>query len=259
MPSNMLTPYSEINDLIDSLTAGTTSLFGERLVGIYLFGSLTYGDFNIESSDIDLVAILKEPVQPTEYDSLNNLHQKIAEKYPQWAKRLEVSYTPIQMLTEKQPPKEPRPYYGEGIFYPAAPYGNEWIINLYLLHMHGRAVVGPEFTTLVEPIEIADVQAACVKDLFTEWEPKLREPAWLDNSHYQAYLVLNLCRILNTVLNASALSKKKSATAIKQEFPEWTDLIQTAESWQYGTEMKQKEATLAFLTFVIAQVKNYQR
>jgi predicted nucleotidyltransferase len=256
MISSNLTSHEDINQVITYLAQGISEILNENLIGIYLFGSLTYGDFNDESSDIDLVAILKNSASKVEINKLKELHKQVEDNYPKWAKRIESSYTPQQMLPSIMPPGA-RPYYGEGVFYAEAPYGNEWIINLYLLYNHGIAVVGPEFNQLVLPIKITDVQQSCIRDLFKEWEPKLRESEWLDNSHYQSYLVMNLCRILNTVVNATALSKKKSADWVKHEFPEWKELIQTAEEWHYGIEMKRNEQALDFLKFVIDRVNNF--
>ncbi len=254
MISSNPTSHEDVNQVVAYLAQGISDILDQNLVGIYLFGSLTYGDFNDEGSDIDLVAILKNPASEAEIEKLKELHNQVENKYPKWAKRMESSYTPQQMLPSVMPPGA-RPYYGEGVFYAEAPYGNEWIINLFLLYNHGIAVVGPGFSQLVKPVKIEDVQQACVRDLFKEWEPKLREPEWLDNPHYQSYLVMNLCRILNTVLTATARSKKKSAAWVKQEYPGWKELIQTAEEWHYGLEMKQKEKTLEFLKFVIEKVK----
>ncbi len=248
----MFTPHNDIDQVIESLSKGISDISGENLVGIYLFGSLTYGDFNYERSDIDVVTILKSPASKSELEELEKLHQKIGEQFPLWKDRIENSFTPQTLLENIEPPGD-RPYFGAGTFYPLATYGNEWIINNYLLYHHGIAIKGPEFKELVKPIDIHDVQKACVKDLFKEWEPKLREPEWLDNPHYQSYLVLNLCRILNTVSNATVLSKKKSAEWVKDKFPEWKNLIDEAERWQYGKEMKRKEETLNFLRFVITQ------
>lgn len=256
MLNNSYTPYNDINHAITSLSQGISKIFNENLVGIYLFGSLTYEDFNDVSSDIDLVTIIKNPVSKSELEKLKELHKQIEEQCPKWVKRIENSYTPQEMLPSIMPPGA-RPYYGEGILNPKADYGNEWIINLYLLYNHGIAIVGPKFSELVQPVKIEDVQQACIRDLFKEWEPKLREPEWLDNSHYQSYLIMNLCRILNTVMNATALSKKKSADWVKQEYPEWKELIQIAEEWHYGSELKQKEKTLEFLKFVIDKVNSY--
>src|SRR5262249_1600091 len=154
------------------------------------------------------------------------------------------------------PPEQPRPYYGEGTFYPEAQYGNEWIINLYLLYEHGIALIGPDFKELVNPISIVEVQKACIRDLFREWEPKITDPSWLENSHYQSYIVLNLCRILYTVIVGSTASKKVSARWVRSEYTEWNDLIQTAENWGYGVEMNRRAEAMAFIRFVIGKIKN---
>ena len=253
------TSYKDINQVITYLAEGISEILQENLIGIYLFGSLTYGDFNNKRSDIDLTVILKNSATKPQLVKLEELHKEAENKYPKWKKRIENSYTPQNMLSSLVPPGA-RPYYGEGVLYSESHYGNEWIINLYLLYNHGIAILGPKCSELLQPIKIKDVQEACIKDLFKEWEPKLREQEWLDNSHCQSYLVLNLCRILNTVINATVLSKKKSATWVKEKYPhQWKELIQTAEDWHYGIEMKQKKEALEFLQFVIGKVSTLQK
>ncbi len=246
----------KVSQIIAKLSEDISTALGNNLLGLYLFGSLTYGDFNKASSDIDLMAILKEPATPLELELLKKLHIDIATHFPQWATRIECSYTPLSMLSSKTPPLEPRPYYGENSFWPEAPYGNEWIINLYLTYNYGKTLIGPDFKSLARPIQISDVQQAAIKDLFTEWEPKLREVSWLDNSHYQSYLVVNLCRIFYTVMQTDARSKKVAADWVKITHPEWSHLIETAQNWQYGQEMREQEKTIEFLKFVIDQIKD---
>jgi hypothetical protein len=219
-------------------------------------GSLSYGDFNPDNSDIDLVAIVKDPLSPEQLEALKHMHLQVEASRKKWAKRIECSYIPMDMLSSIRPPKSPRPYFGEGIFYPKAPYGNEWIINQYLLYKHGLPLIGPDFKTLVKPIDIEDVREACIRDLFEEWAPKMNDPEWLNNSHYQSYVVLNLCRILYTVTCHSTATKKASADWVKRKFgPRWNKLIQTAESWHYGKEMNLQEETIEFIKFSIDKVK----
>jgi hypothetical protein len=251
---NQITPYQDVNTVLLSLAQGIESIWGGNLLGLYLSGSLSYGDFNPGSSDIDLVAILKIPASPKELKLIQELHINEGQKYPKWAKRIECSYTPIAMLSSILPPEAPRPYYGEGVFYPEALYGNEWIINLYLLYEHGIALIGPEFKALIAPIDIVSVQKACIRDLFQEWEPKITDLTWLNNSHYQSYIVLNLCRILYTVMCNSTGSKKAAASWVKGEYSEWVILIQAAEDWQYGKEMNRPAEAREFIRFVIDKV-----
>jgi predicted nucleotidyltransferase len=120
-----ITPYQEINEILLLISNGIKYILSENFVGLYLFGSLTYGDFNLDSSDIDLVAISIKPLNHYEIEKLKQLHKQVEQYNQKWKNRLECSYTPIDMLKNILPPKEPRPYYNDAIFYEEAPYGNE--------------------------------------------------------------------------------------------------------------------------------------
>lgn len=251
-----ITPYQDINAVLQQLSTGIEQILNNDLVGLYLFGSLAYGDFNEGSSDIDLVAIVKKPLGTHQLHSIKFLHETVGESHKKWHGRIECSYTPIYMLANTLPPQEPRPYYGAGIFYANADYGNEWIINNYLLRDSSIPLLGPNFTTLIPPIDIREVQKACIRDLFQEWEPKIYDLEWLDNSHYQSYLVLNLCRILYTVYCGKTGTKKISAKWVKEIFaPQWTTLITAAENWTYDKEMSLKMELIEFIKFVINEIK----
>lgn len=251
-----ITPYQDINDVLLYLSNGIKNIAGKNLVGLYLFGSLTYGDFNPDSSDIDLVAIINQPLNHHEIESLKELHEQLGKLDQKWSDRLECSYMTVDMLRYILPPKEPRPYYGGGIFYEEAPYGNEWIINNYLLYEHGISLIGPDVKQLIKPIDIIEVQKACIRDLFQEWEPKITDFEWLDNSHYQSYLVMNLCRILYTVMCSATGTKKVSAEwAINKFGSPWSDLIRTAASWKYGKTMSLRNETIGFIKFSIEKIK----
>lgn len=250
-----ITLYKDVNEVLHSLTTGIIKIFGSNVVGIYLTGSLSYGDFNPKSSDIDLTVVLYTPASIELLELVKELHVQIEVTHKQWAQRIECSYTPISMLESILPPELPRPYVGEGILYPEALYGNEWLINQYLLYKHSIALIGPEFKTLIKPIDIIDVQKACVRDLFQEWQPKIHDPIYLKNSHYQAYVILNMCRILYTVMCNETASKKVSAAWVKKEFgTQWNTVIQAAENWHYGLEMHLQKDTVEFITFVISKI-----
>ncbi|MGI4776219.1 MAG: hypothetical protein ACRYE9_04805 [Janthinobacterium lividum] len=81
---------------------------------------------------------------------------------------MECSYLPVDMLINISPPLSPRPYYNNSTLFTKAHYGNEWLINKYLLYQHGIPLVGPVFRQLVEKINVEEVQKACIRDLFEE-------------------------------------------------------------------------------------------
>jgi hypothetical protein len=157
-------------------------------------------------------------------------------------------------MRELTPPATPRPWWGFGTLYAAAPAGNEWIINHYLLSKHGIALEGPDFNQLIPPINLLSVQQASARDLFQEWVPKINDSLWLSNSHYQSYLVLNLCRILHTVILGQPDSKKIAGQWVKEMYSQWKDLIEEAEGWAYGDEINRQADAVAFLRFAVDRV-----
>lgn len=249
-----LTPYQDINNLLGDWTKGVKNILGENVVGLYLSGSLSYGEFVPERSDIDLQAVVQHQLNEKELKLVEQLHKDLNQRHPAWKGRLECSYVPLLLMREILPPKTPRPWWGFDTLYVAAPAGNEWIINHYFLSKHGVALDGPDFNTLIPPLDIREVRKASAKDLFKEWEPKINDPEWISNSHYQSYLVLNLCRILYTVVGSEPASKKVAAKWTKATYPQWKDLIEEAEQWKYGMEMKRSNDVIAFIKFSIEKV-----
>jgi hypothetical protein len=252
-----LTQHQDINSILAFFVDGAITLFKENLTGIYLTGSLSYQAFNYSSSDIDITVILQNPVLLKELGAIKFFHVQMEEKFNKWARRLECSYTPVEMLPSILPPKMPRPWYwgGDRILYAEAPYGNEWIINNYLLYHHAISLVGPEFKELLNPIDIEEVQKACIRDLFTEWEPKKTDPDWLKDSHHESYLVLNLCRILYTVMCKSAGSKKTAALWVLNTYGDpCSGVIKAALDWSYGVKLNLHGNVIGFIDFVISQV-----
>jgi hypothetical protein len=229
-------------------------LLGKKVIGMYLSGSLAYGDFVPERSDIDLEAVVRSPLTEDELISVEQLHKAIERRCPEWADRIECSYVPLELMQELTPPAKARPWWGFGKFYAEAPAGNEWIINHYLLSKHGIALEGPDFNELVPPIDIHDVRQASARDLFQEWVPKIDDADWLSNSHYQSYLVLNLCRILYTAIYGQPGSKKVAGQFVKATYPQWKNLIEEAERWACGDEMKRQADAVAFLRFAVERV-----
>jgi len=251
-----LTPYKDVSEILQFFPSGIAVIFGKNLTGIYLTGSLSYGAFHYDRSDIDITVILNNPISPAELEAIKSLHKQIETKFNKRAKRLDCTYTPLEMLPSILPPKKPRPWYwgGEGILYEEAPYGNEWIINNYLLYNYSIPQFGPDFKELTSQIEIEEVQKASIRDLFTEWEPKITCKEWLDDSHNESYLTLNLCRILYTVMCKSAGSKDTATSWVKSKYVAWADLIDSADQWHDGIELNIREKTIGFISFVIDQV-----
>src|SRR5215469_15523623 len=95
-----VTPYPAINTVLTEWADGVKRLLGNKIVGLYLSGSLAYGDFVPERSDIDLEAVVRSPLTEDELRSVEELHKEIERGYPEWAERIECSYVPLELMRE---------------------------------------------------------------------------------------------------------------------------------------------------------------
>jgi len=245
-----ITLYKDINEVLKFLTSSIASIFQQNLVGLYLTGSLTYNDFNISKSDVDLFVVLNHEITEQELGSIKALHKKIEKDYLVWGKRLECSYITRAMLKSKNVPQDPRPYYNSGTFFEKARFSNEWVINNYLLLQHGIALLGPDFKKLTNRIEEIEVKQACIRDLFDKWIPQISDTVWLSSESNQCYFVFNLCRILHAVVRYPTGSKTLAAKWVTNEFPQWYSLISQAENFNDPLEIK------SFLRFVVDKISN---
>ncbi len=109
-----ISPYPEIDQLLSFFTSRITSIFQTNLKGIYLTGSLSYNAFNYNSSDIDITVMLNQLISAEELRVIAQFHRQLEQKFEVWSKRLECTYTPIDMLSNIKPPSQPRPWYWGG-------------------------------------------------------------------------------------------------------------------------------------------------
>jgi hypothetical protein len=259
-PQN-LTPYSDVNGVLARLAGALAAIFGERLVGLYLTGSLTYGDFDPASSDIDFVAVLMEPMAARDRHQVKAMHERIGAAYPVWKERIEGSYVTTEMLASEQPPRQPRPYFNGGdLWEPDPVYGQEWIMNGYVLHERGIAIVGPDPKTVFRAIGPTAHRRASIRSLHDQWEPLLTDASILRSSHHQAYATLSICRILYSAENDGVASKRVASQWATRRYGEpWRALIAKAEKWHHGEELDDAGAVLDFIRFALREVADQPR
>lgn len=249
------TPYGDVNALLADWVAGADRALGRARVGLYLTGSLSYRAFVPGRSDVDLLAVVERPLTARALAAVERLHENLDRRHPAWAGRTECAYLPQGLLGETLPPAMPRPWWGFGVLHPAAPYGNEWLIDNYLLYHHAVALRGPAFRTLLAPIDVAEVRRASAHDFVEEWLAKRGDRAYLADPHRQSYLVLTLCRVLYAVEGGRLGSKQAAAGWVKRAHPQWVGLVEEAERWAYGRAMARREEAIAFIRFA-AEVVN---
>lgn len=131
MPSHP-TAYTDINAFLDTLLSQLQMTLGNKLVGLYIFGSLVVGDFDYASSDIDLLAATSTDLDEEEVERLERMHKEIALQEKMWDDRLEVAYIFTEAL------RRYRSDYRHPLISPGEPFhvteaSANWIINRYVL------------------------------------------------------------------------------------------------------------------------------
>ncbi|MEU0151375.1 aminoglycoside adenylyltransferase domain-containing protein [Micromonospora fulviviridis] len=225
----MATPELVLSDLRD---AWRTALVG-RLLGLYLHGSLTAGDFAADRSDLDLLAVLGADPDESLLDVLAGLHADLDRRHPRWAGRIEVEYVSLGAVRDAARGRTGHDHAiarvspGESLH--LLPATTHRVVTWSAVHDHGRSLLGPPAEALLPAVD-ADLVRSALLDHVRDW------PTWvirMNTPGAQSYAVLTLCRALQRLQNGRQLSKRRAADQTIATRPRWADLIIWARDWWY--------------------------
>lgn len=248
-----VTTDAEVNEILEMLLNGVKGVLGERLVGMYVYGSLASGDFNLQTSDIDfLVVVDGEPP----FEPLRDLHALLLSGGNAWAAKLEGGYVPLQTLRRHDPAAPAFPCTNEGKFY-MAQMEDDWAIRRHLLRKAAIVLAGPPVAELIDPVAPEAMRQALRGFLEHWWMPMVEKspgvPYRLDDAEYQRYAVLTMCRMLNTHHTGDFVSKAAAGRWALQALDErWHALIQRSLDWQPGEGMGEVEETVGLICYTNA-------
>ena len=224
------TRYPDVNIILNTFLNKITEILNGQLLGVYLFGSLANGDFDVHS-DVDVLVVTKDEITRETFSALYLMHERIAVINSPWATQLEVSYVPQTTLRRHDPSNNKHPHIdrGSGEKLHTMQHDSDWIIQRYILRERGLTIVGPEPRSLIDPISSSDLKQA-VLDILHNWiKGFLEDPSLLETRGYQSYTVLTLCRILYTYRFGTIVSKPVAVEWVKANFNrQWKPLIKQA-------------------------------
>lgn len=252
-----LTPYPDIDKLLNSLLSQIYLILAKKLVGLYLYGSLVTGDFDLEISDIDLLAATTSDIDDQEFVQLQRMHDDFVSKNKKWDDRIEIAYLSVAALKTFRSQVSKIAIISPGEPFHVKEAGKDWLMNWWVVRQKGLALFGPPPTMLIDPISKVEFLQAVQEhaQAWAEWINHMQErPA-------QAYAILTLCRALYTYKNGEQVSKKQAALWAQAYLRDWASLIQQALVWR---QARRDEAvdhkatfpeTVRFVHFVIAQMR----
>ena len=232
-----LAPFPAVARLLAALRAGILAVLGPRLVGLYLYGSLAWGDFDPDLSDLDLMVTVRDDVTPADVAALRRMHEALVapgrspdESY--WRDRVEVQYVPMRRLLHFRD----IPFWmanispGEPIH--LLPAGSDWLTNWYFVQTYGVVLYGPpaRVGARTEPMLRDEEFFQAVREHAVSWRTHIQSAR--ENPAYQAYAVLTMCRALYTLTHGCQVSKQAAARWAAVELAVDAPLIRDALAWR---------------------------
>ncbi len=246
------TPYPDVNALLEQLLKEVQAILKDRFVGLYLHGSLAYGDFDPRTSDIDFLVVTQGSLPEEAFAALKEMHARLRAGDHPWAQKMEGAYLPKDALRRHNPHGVLIPWLGVDGHFAWEGLGYDWIIQRWILREKGLAVVGPRLKPLIDPVGADEIRQAVRVNLCDWWTPPLPSPKRFESGEYQAYAILTMCRSLYVLEFGRIASKPEAARwALKTLDEPWNGLVNAAAAWRPGTDFNRLDETLEFIRFTL--------
>jgi len=255
----LITPYPEVNALLQELLESAQTILGDHFVGMYLFGSLASGDFD-QDSDIDVVVVTGDEISGDLFSALQAIHARINAGDSPWAIQMEVSYIPQHALRRYDPANALHPHIdrGRGESLGMMQHDSSWVIQRYTLRERGITLAGPAPQTLIDPVLPHDLRQAMLA-ILKGWALQiLEDPAQIKHRGGQSYTVLSICRILYTLQYGTVVSKPVAAHWAQETLDnQWTPLIERTWTGRHNPGLEASpdnvHGTLEFIRYALEQ------
>lgn len=240
--THLPTPYAEVNAVLQELMEGVRAILGSQLAAVYLYGSLTSGEFD-RQSDIDVLVVTRDEVSEEVFSALASMHDQIAGGDSWCATQLEVAYVSSHALRRYDAATSVYPHLdrGKGERLQMKEHWSDCVVQRHALRERGITLAGPHPEMLIDPVSEDDLRQA-MRALIPRWAESLfSDPSELGRRGSQAYLVLSICRMLYTLETGSVASKRTAADWARTTLGEkWSWLVDGA--W-LGRENPDSEAS----------------
>ncbi len=207
-------------DLLEQIKKAYQYILGDTLTGIYIHGSLAFGCFRWECSDIDFLVVVETEPTLKQKEALIQALLDLNLQAP--AKGFEMS---VVLKEDCQQFRHPLPY--------CLHYSNDHLIKIhtslsgYCKNMHGldpdlaahitvthavgQVLCGPPIKEVFAPVPAADYLDSIWGDI---------ENAEKDIFENPVYVILNLCRVLAFASDGQVLSKEQGGIWGQTHLPE---------------------------------------
>jgi predicted nucleotidyltransferase len=233
-PFEMNAPES-IQHLLVEFVQTFRQILGEKLVGVYLHGSLAMGCFNPLSSDVDLLVVVSHPLQDETKHEIGRALLNLSAMNP--GNGIEMSVLTLQCLQNFQ---HPAPYelhfsdgnkadYAEGrVHFTHEMFDPDLAAHMVITRARGICLYGKRIDRLFPAIPAEYYLDSIISDTNWSYANIMRGPesgeGWVP-----AYGVLNFCRVLAFTEQGLITSKLEGGRWAVDHLPQvYAPVIQAA-------------------------------
>jgi len=248
-----------VRPVFELLLSSIQDVLGDQLVGLYLYGSLSSGDFDPTSSDVDFLAVTREAITENDpaFEQLREMHERIAASGLPFADHLEGSYISQAGWRRYDPATAWHPNWhpiiGSDRPFTLGFHDANWVIERAIVRERGVVLYGPPPVTLIDPVSPQQLRDATCQQLADVWQPRIEDEYdhWPRPREFPAFSVLTLCRALYTLQRGAFCSKPVAAAWAAQTHPKWEPVI----AWAQAHRADDEETTPAEFARVIAMLR----
>ncbi len=254
-------PNQDLKCVLKTLLDGIRPLLGQNFFGAYLGGSFAHGGWDPES-DVDFNIVIVKDLHPNELEPLRVVHARVFTLNCDYARHLEGSYFPKDVLGDLDRADEPVWYLDNGsLNFERSPHDNT-LVNRWVLRERGLVLAGPNPKTWLPPVP-EDLLKTEILDTMRDWGGEILAGQYpIDNRWAQAFAVLSYCRMLQSLETGKVHSKPAGAAWAKQALDmQWQPLIEDAldaRTNQYArvyqpADLEKVHQTLAFIRHALKE------
>lgn len=153
-----------LDDLLSKYKVYMLEFFKEDLIGVYLTGSIVFGEFYEGKSDIDCTVILKSPLDINKLYIVEKIHQEISAQYKNIP--LESQYITLDDIGKNETTAQPCYAYHDNKL-SLGNYANE--VTWYTLKKYSITITGVPADTLDISTSILDVKSYVKNNVNSYW------------------------------------------------------------------------------------------
>ena len=247
----------EIPTLLEEMANDFPSILENNVVGIYLWGSLTYVAFDERCSDIDCIVVTRRDVNDEEFSAFERWFKKSLERNS-WAGKLDMRFVIEDEFLDKNS-KCCGFHFGKLVRHGSD--GNPIIwVNI---GQSGITLWGKPAAEIAPPVTKECLNEALLlelKYLKEDLAANEGDKSYLAFFH-NSYAVLTACRIFYTAHHQTLVSKEKASGWTKENVPKkWHTVINTARKKRLAGKglktAKLENDAIEFVCLIENRIKN---